>query len=96
MLIIKKAKDGKQAKQKLFAVKKEKRKSFFITESRKNAINGKFRYEDFVMEDIPNLMIDIWWYSDEHGTGCDTCTTYKKMCVQALKKKMEQFIQRRK
>ena len=47
----------------------------------------KFRYEDFVTEDIPNLMINIWWYSDEHGTGCDICTTYKKMCVQALKKK---------
>ena len=38
----------------------------------------KFRYEDFVMEDIPNLMMNIWSYSDEHGTGCDICTTYKK------------------
>ena len=56
----------------------------------------KFRYEDFVMEDIPNLMINIWSYSDKHGTGCDICTTYKKMCVQALKKKMERFIQRHK
>ena len=47
----------------------------------------KFRYEDFVMEDIPNLMINIWSYLDEHGTGCNICTMYKKMCVQALKNK---------
>ena len=50
--------------------------------------NLKFRYEDFLLEDIPNLMINIWSYSDEHGTGCTMCTTYKKFCIDAFKKKM--------
>ena len=50
--------------------------------------NLKFRYEDFLMDDIPNLMINIWSYSDHHGTGCTTCTEYKKMCIDTLKKKM--------
>ena len=29
----------------------------------------KSKYEDFLNEDIPNLMINIWSYSDEHGVG---------------------------
>ena len=53
--------------------------------------NLKFRYEDFLMDDIPNLMINIWSYSDHHGTGCTTCTQYKKMCIDALKKKWEPY-----
>ena len=47
----------------------------------------KFKYEDFLMEDIPNLMINIWSYSDDHGVWCIVCTTYKKFCIDALKKK---------
>lgn len=46
----------------------------------------KFKFEDFLTEDIPNLMINIWCYSDDHGVGCTMCTTYKKMCIDALKK----------
>ena len=46
----------------------------------------KFKYEDFLEDDILNLMINIWYYSDEHGVGCKICTTYKKMCIDALKK----------
>ena len=53
--------------------------------------NLKFRYEDFLMDDIPNLMINIWSYSDHHGTGCTTCTEYKKMCIDTLKKKWEPY-----
>ena len=49
----------------------------------------KFKYEDFLMEDIPNLMINIWSYSDDHGVGCIVCTTYKKFCIDALKKKWD-------
>ena len=49
----------------------------------------KFKYEDFLMEDIPNLMINIWSYSDDHGVGCTMCTTYKKFCIYALKKKWD-------
>ena len=79
--------------------KRKKGKAFLLQNQEKMSSTEqkslKFRYEDFVMEDIPNLMINIWSYSDEHGTGCDICTTYKKMCIQALKK-MERFIQRRK
>ena len=47
----------------------------------------KFKFEDFLTEDIPNLMINIWCYSDDHGVVCTMCTTYKKMCIDALKKK---------
>ena len=47
----------------------------------------KFKYEDFLQEDICNLMINIWSYSDEHGTGCNICTHYKKMNIDALRKK---------
>ena len=50
----------------------------------------KFKYEDFLMEDIPNLMINIWSYLDDHGVGCTMCTTYKKFCIDALKKRMGQ------
>ena len=46
----------------------------------------KFKYKDFLEDDILNLMINIWYYSDEHGVGCKICTTYKKMCIDALKK----------
>ena len=49
----------------------------------------KFKYKDFLEDDILNLMINIWYYSDEHGVGCKICTTYKKMCIDALKKKWE-------
>ena len=54
--------------------------------------NLKFRYEDFLLEDIPNLMINIWSYSDEHGTGCTMCTTYKNFCIDALKKNGKKVI----
>ena len=30
----------------------------------------KFTYEDFLKQDIPNLMINIWSYSDHHGKYC--------------------------
>ena len=50
----------------------------------------KFKYEDFLMEDIPNLMINIWSYSDDHGVWCIVCTTYKIFCIDALKKNMGQ------
>ena len=46
----------------------------------------KFKYEDFLNNDIPNLMINIWSYSDDHGVGCNICTTCKKFCIRALKK----------
>ena len=46
----------------------------------------KFKYEDFLNNDIPNLMINIWSYSDDHGVGCNICTTYKKFCIEALKR----------
>ena len=51
----------------------------------------KFKYEDFLQDDIPNLMINIWSYSDQHGVGCTTCTRYRKMCINALKKKWEEY-----
>lgn len=46
----------------------------------------KFKSEDFLQEDIPNLMINIWSYSDYHGVGCTMCTAYKKIGIDALKK----------
>ena len=46
----------------------------------------KFKYEDFLNNDIPNLMINISSYSDDHGVGCNICTTYKRFCIAALKK----------
>ena len=54
----------------------------------------KFKYEDFLKQDIPNLMINIWSYSEEHGMGCTICTKYKKMCINALKN-MEKKFQKR-
>ena len=27
----------------------------------------KFQYQDFEIMNIPNLMINIWSYSDDHG-----------------------------
>ena len=69
--------------------------------SKKNSNNNKmakmalkFKYEDFLKQDIPNLMINIWSYSEEHGMGCTICTKYKKMCINALKK-MEKKFQKR-
>ena len=35
-------------------------------------------------------MLNVWCYSDEHGVGCNICTTYKSYCIKALKKKMGQ------
>ena len=29
----------------------------------------KFKHEDFLNDDIPNLMINIWCCSDEQGLG---------------------------
>ena len=49
----------------------------------------KYKYEDLFQLDIPNLMLNIWCYSDEHGLGCSLCTTYKKYCINALKKKWD-------
>ena len=49
----------------------------------------KFKYEDFLNNDIPNLMINISSYSDDHGVGCNICTTYKRFCIAALKKKWQ-------
>ena len=49
----------------------------------------KFKHEDFLNDDIPNLMINICCYSDEHGVGCTICTRYKKFCIDALKKKWQ-------
>ena len=46
----------------------------------------KYKYEDLFQLDIPNLMLNIWCYSDEHGVGCSIWTTYKKYCINALKK----------
>ena len=46
----------------------------------------KYRYEDLFQLDIPDLMLNIWCYSGEHGVGCSICTTYKKYCINALKK----------
>ena len=46
----------------------------------------KYKYEDLFQLDIPNLMLNIWCYSDEHEVGCNICTTYKSYCVKALKK----------
>ena len=53
----------------------------------------KYKYEDLFQLDVPNLMLNIWCYSDKHGVGCNICTTYKSYCVKALKKKWdnEQF-----
>ena len=53
----------------------------------------KYKYEDLFQLDIPNLMLNIWCYSDEHGVGCNICTAYKSYCVKALKTKWdnEQF-----
>ena len=51
----------------------------------------KFKYEDFLQEDIPNLMINVWSYSDEHGTGCTICTRYKRVCIDALKKMVKRI-----
>lgn len=69
--------------------------------SKKNSNNNKmakmalkFKYEDFLKQDIPNLMINIWSYSEEHGMGCTICTKYKKMCINALKN-MEKKFQKR-
>ena len=46
----------------------------------------KYKYEDLFQLDIPNLMLNIWSYSNEHGVGCNICTTYKSYCMKALKK----------
>ena len=51
----------------------------------------KFKYEDFLQEDIPNLMINVWSYSDEHGMGCTICTRYKRVCTDALKKMVKRI-----
>ena len=34
-------------------------------------------------------MLNAWCYSDEHGVGCNICTTYKSYCIKALKKKWD-------
>ena len=49
----------------------------------------KFKYEDFLNNDIPNLMINIWSYSDDHGVVCNICTTYKKVLHRSIKKKWQ-------
>ena len=55
----------------------------------------KFKYEDFLNNDIPNLMINIWSYSDDHGVVCNICTTYKKVLHRSIKKKMATRIEKR-
>ena len=46
----------------------------------------KFQYQDFEIMNIPNLMINIWSYSDDHGRYCNICRTYKNWCIKVLKK----------
>ena len=46
----------------------------------------KYKYEDLLQLDIPNLMFNVWLYSDEHGLGCNIYTTYKSYCIKVLKK----------
>ena len=55
-------------------------------------IQLKLKYEDFLQEDIPNLMNNVWSYSDKYGTGCTICPRYKKICIDAFKKMVKEYI----
>ena len=52
-----------------------------------STVELRFNYEDFDEMDIPNLMVNIWHYSDMHQEKyCVICSTYRNCCVTALKK----------
>ena len=65
------------------------KKAVTDTKNMPSSRNLRFRYEDILLQDIPALMLNIWSYSDEHGTGCTICTKYKKFCIKAFQKNWE-------
>ena len=51
----------------------------------------KFNFESFKELDAPDLIINVWSYSDHLKTfsNCRTCKTYCNYCIEILRKRWE-------
>ena len=49
----------------------------------------KFKFDDFKELDIPNLMINVWSYSEtiKNKKGCVVSEKYRSWCIRALHEK---------
>ena len=51
----------------------------------------KFSLDTFRQHDLPNLIINIWSYSNCNLENCLICEQYKKFCLIAAKEKWCRF-----
>ena len=68
-------------------------KSYF-TQSEFKRFNKKietyifiFKQQGFEQKDIPELIKDVWTYSDNHGKKCYVCSRYREWAIEALRTK---------